>query len=205
VWIYGRMKLRAIILPGNGNCDIASQWYLWVKKKLEAIEIKVIVENMPDADLARKKYWLPWIKKKSKGADKIILIGHSSGAIAVLRYVENNAVEGIVLVAASHTDLGNETEKASGYFNEPWQWNKIKQNVRWIIQFASTDDPYIPIKEARFIHAKIKSEYYEYTNQKHFCLSNTIYFSGSKRMIRNSLRGDIFPQMSWLYGPVFIV
>ena len=45
---------------------------------------------------------------------------------------------------------------------------KIKQNVKWIIQFASTNDPYIPIEEARFIRDKIGSEYYEYTDQGHF-------------------------------------
>lgn len=162
------MKLRVIILPGNGNCDITSQWYLHVKKELERVGMGVVAENMPDADLARKKYWLPWIKKKSEGTDNIILIGHSSGAVAVLRYLENHKILGAVIVAASYTDLGSETEKASGYFDELWQWDKIKKNAGWFIQFASTDDPYIPMKEARFIHKKINSEYYEYTNQGHF-------------------------------------
>ena len=160
--------MRAIILPGNGNCDIASQWYLHVKKELENIGIGVIAENMPDANLARKEYWLPWIKEKSRDADKLVLIGHSSGAVAILRYLENHKVEGAVLVAPCYTDLGIEKEKASHYFDDPWQWDKIKQNAKWFIQFASADDPYIPIEEARFIRDKINSEYHESTDQKHF-------------------------------------
>src|SRR3989344_962172 len=170
--------MRAIILPGNGNCDIASQWYFHVKKELENIGIWVIAENMPDANLARKEYWLPWIEEKSKGEDKLILIGHSSGAVAIMRYLENHKAEGAVLVGACYTDLGDEKEKASHYFDEPWQWKKIKQNTKWIILFASTDDRYIPIEEARFIKDKINPEYHEYTDQGHFSAdtSNKVQF-----------------------------
>ena len=160
--------MRAIILPGNNNCDVTTQWYLHVKKELEKIGIEVVVENMPDADIARKEYWLPWIEEKAKGADKIILIGHSTGTVAILRYLESHHVEGAVLVAAFHTDLGDAKEKKSHYFDSPWQWEKIKQNVKWIIQFASTNDPVIPIEEARFVRDKLNPEYHEFNDQGHF-------------------------------------
>lgn len=47
-------------------------------------------------------------------------------------------------------------------------WLAIKNNQRWIIQFASTDDPYIPIEQPRYIHEKLNTEYYEHTDQGHF-------------------------------------
>jgi len=182
--------MRVIILPGNGNCDIASQWYLNVKKELENLDIEVVAENMPDPDLARKEFWLPWIEDKSKGADKVILIGHSSGAVAIMKYLEDHQVEGAILVGGSHTDLGDEKEKASHYFDDPWQWDKIKKNIAWIIQFASTDDPYIPIEEARFIKDKLGSEYHEYTNKGHFSTdtSNKIEFPELIEAIKNKLK-----------------
>jgi len=182
--------MRAIILPGNGNCDITSQWYLNVKKELEEIGMEVVAENMPDADLARKEYWLPWIEEKSEGADKIILIGHSSGAVAILKYLETHKIEGAVLVGACYTDLGDEKEKASHYFDNPWQWDKIKQNAKWIILFASTDDPFIPIEEARFIKNKINPEYYEYTDQGHFSTdtSNKIEFPELVKAVKKNLK-----------------
>lgn len=49
-------------------------------------------------------------------------MGHSSGAVAALRILETTKVLGVALVAAYHTDLGDETEKESGYFDAPWQW-----------------------------------------------------------------------------------
>jgi len=71
-----------------------------------------------------------------------------------------------VLIAAAYTDLDDETEKISGYFDTPWNWQKIQKNQHWILQFASVDDPYIPIQEARFIHQKLNTDYYEIYRQR---------------------------------------
>ena len=128
----------------------------------------VIAETFPDNDLARKEYWLPFIEKKLKSDPNSILIGHSSGAIAAMRYAEKHRLIGTVLVGAYHSDLGFPKEKASGYFDEPWDWKAIKNNQQWVLQFASTDDPWIPIEEPRFIHEQLGSKYFEYDSMGHF-------------------------------------
>ena len=46
----------------------------------------------------------------------VVLVGHSSGAQASLRYAEQYPVHGVVLVAATYTDLGDAHERASGYY-----------------------------------------------------------------------------------------
>ncbi len=159
--------MRAMIIPGNGNTDISENWFPYAKNALEKLGVKVIAKNMPDPELARKEYWLPFIEQQLAGDSNAILIGHSSGATAILRYLERHKAQGAVLVGAYYTDLGEESERKSGYFNEPWHWEKIKQNAKWIIQFASADDPFIPIQEARYVHAKLNTEYHEYSNQGH--------------------------------------
>ncbi|MBI2583693.1 MAG: alpha/beta hydrolase [Candidatus Aenigmarchaeota archaeon] len=158
-----------MLVPGNQNADVHSEiWYPWIRKQLEDLGLKPIAKNMPDADLARKEYWLPFIEEQLAGDEDSILIGHSSGTVAALRYAENHKLQGIILISAYHTDLGDEHEKASHYFDEPWQWDKIKQNVKWIIQFHSLNDPYIPIEEARYVAEKLNTEYHEYQDQGHF-------------------------------------
>jgi uncharacterized protein len=159
--------MKAIIIPGNGNTDINENWFQYVKIGLENLGIEVIAENMPDPDLARKKYWIPFIKDKLLSEDTI-LIGHSSGAVAILRYLEENKCKLAILVGVYYTDLGDENEKKSGYFNTPWQWNKIKSNAEKIVLFASNDDPYIPISEALFVKDKIEPDYHEYCDEGHF-------------------------------------
>lgn len=143
-------------------------WYPALKQQLEAEGLKVITETMPDNVLAREEYWLPFLKDNLQADENTILIGHSSGAVAAMRYAESNKIYGSVLVAACHTDLGDSNEKISGYYNRPWQWDKIKANQNWIVQFHSTDDRGIPVEEARYVHKMLDSEYIESSNEGHF-------------------------------------
>ncbi len=159
--------MKAIIIPGNGNTDIKENWYQEVKRGLEDLGLEVIAENMPDPELARKEYWIPFIKEKVSNGN-CILIGHSSGAVAILKYLEENKCNLAILVGVSYTDLNDENEKKSGYFNEPWKWERIKNNSKKIIIFSSKDDPYIPISEPLFIKEKVDAEYVEYNDEGHF-------------------------------------
>lgn len=163
--------IKVIIAPGNGGTWPKDNWFPYVKRRLEAAGIPVVVRRFPDPVLARQRFWLPFLAKL--GADRrTVLIGHSSGAVAAMRYAESHQLLGSILVGACHTDLGVESERASGYYGRPWRWDAIRRNQKFIIQFASTDDPFIPIREARFIHRKLATEYYEATDQGHFSSSD---------------------------------
>ena len=161
-------NIKVIFIHGNGNSTPQDNWFTYVKTHLEKLNIAVIARQFPDAMIAREKYWLPFLKNELRADKNTILIGHSSGALAAMRYAENNKILGSVLIGAMHTDLGYENEKLSGYYNRPFNWQAIKDNQQWIVQFASTDDPWIPIKEPRHIHKQLDTEYYEFTNQGHF-------------------------------------
>lgn len=41
---------------------------------------------------------------------------------------------GLVLVSAYTSDLGDRTERASGYFNRPWEWDGINANAGFVEQ-----------------------------------------------------------------------
>lgn len=157
-----------MIIPGNDNTPITSNWYQYVKNELEKLGLEVIAENMPDPKLARKEIWIPFIKEKISAGEDSILIGHSSGAVAILRFLEENKCKLAILVGVYHTDLGDELEKKSGYFDEEWKWDQIKNNAKKIVVFASQDDPYIPIEQPRFIKEKLDAEYHEYKDEGHF-------------------------------------
>lgn len=159
--------VKAIFIPGNGGGTPKDNWFPYLKTELEKIGVKVIAKDFPDNVLAREKYWIPFLHEL--GADEnTILIGHSSGAIAAMRFAEKNKILGSALVGTYYTDLGDENEKKSGYFDRSWNWDAIEKNQKWVIQFSSTNDPWIPIEEARFVHEKLKTEYQEFTDQGHF-------------------------------------
>lgn len=163
--------MKAMIVPGNDNTLITSNWYQYVKDELQKLGFEVIAEKMPDPILARKKIWIPFIKEKILNDPNSILIGHSSGAVALLRYLEENKCKSAILVACYHSDLNNDLERKSGYFDGKWKWNQIKNNAEKIVIFASTDDPFIPISEPRLIQEKLGAEYHEYNDEGHFGLN----------------------------------
>jgi len=180
-------KKKIIITRGNGNSEPNENWFPYVKRELEKIGLEVLNEKFPDPELAREKYWLPFIK--SLGADEnTILIGHSSGAVATMRFAEKNKILGSVLVGACYTDLGDEDERKSGYYNRPWEWEVIKNNQKWIVQFSSIDDPYIPVEEPRYISQRLQTEYHEHTDEGHFGADkNKIAFPEIVTVIKSKL------------------
>lgn len=158
---------KVIIIPGNGGAAPQDNWFPYLQRELEVAGITIANRQFPDPKLARAKYWLPFIE--SLGADEqTVLVGHSSGAIAAMRFAETHKILGSVLVGAYHTDLGLEAERASGYFDAPWNWPAIKRNQRWIVIFASVDDPYIIIEEPRYLAQQLAAEYHEYVDEGHF-------------------------------------
>ena len=163
-------KRRVLIVPGNGCSPISkANWYRWLSDALNATnDFECPLLDFPDSRKARESMWLPFIRDKLQCNRDCILVGHSSGAEAIMRLLETDRVHGVVLVSACHTDLGMESERISGYYSRPWNWHAIASNADWIVQFHSTDDPFIPVDEARFVAAHIASEYIERQERGHF-------------------------------------
>jgi uncharacterized protein len=160
------MKPVVIIAPGNGCNNIRkSNWYGKMHDRLTDNGILCICENFPDPLYARREKWIPFMKslvdKNTKFDDNVILVGHSSGAQATLRYCEQYQVHGAVLVAATYSDLGDSLERNSGYYPQksvpsrleenPYLFSKMKDNCKNWYQFHSDDDPFIPLYEAEAV------------------------------------------------------
>ena len=158
-----------IICPGNGCSDIRnSNWYGEMHEILtEEKSIACICEDFPDPLHARRDRWVPFIRSLAERQEKpedVILVGHSSGAQAALRYAELYPVHACVLVSATYTDLGDAHERASGYYPQksrqndgevtetnPYLFQEMTKKCANWHQFHSNDDPFIPLHEAERI------------------------------------------------------
>jgi len=128
-------------------------------------KIPCICEDFPDPLHARRDRWIPFIRSlaenhSSRDLSNVILVGHSSGAQAALRYSETYSVHGCVLVSATYSDLGDAHERASGYYPaksengeqaNPYRFHEMKKNCKNWFQFHSDNDPFIPLFEAERI------------------------------------------------------
>jgi len=116
-----------ILIHGNGGCTAADIWLPWVERELTRLGLNVVNRTFPDNVRARAAVWLPFIEELGAG-DNTILIGHSSGAVAAMRHAETHRLLGSILVGVCYTDLGDGGEAASGYYRDPWQWERIREN-----------------------------------------------------------------------------
>ena len=151
---------KIVIVPGNGSGDVTrSNWYAWVNKRLNELDgVSSVLRNMPDPITARRSIWLPFMKSELGVDEDTVIIGHSSGACAAVRYAEEHKVAGIVLVGAYTSDLGDSTEAESGYFDDEWRWEEVRRNCGFIVLFGSTDDPFLPWSEQSTVADSLQAE-----------------------------------------------
>ena len=181
-----------IICPGNGCSDIRnSNWYGRLFNELQDRDIGCVCENFPDPLHARRDRWVPHVRslaEKSGCPENIVLVGHSSGAQAALRYAELYPVHACILVSATYSDLGDAHERASGYYPQkqiqqqagddsdkeietnPYDFSKMKINCKTWHQFHSDDDPFIPVHEAQAVQRGLDLDdtFYLLRNRSHF-------------------------------------
>ena len=86
--------MRIAIVPGNGCDDINSaNWYAWLDKRLRdsgKFE-EVACQTMPDPHRARRSVWLPFMLSALGCSNpETIVVGHSSGAVAAMRLMEEH-------------------------------------------------------------------------------------------------------------------
>jgi hypothetical protein len=181
------MKPVVIICPGNGCSDIRnSNWYGQLHQQLVHKGISSVCENFPDPLHARREIWVPHIRslaeKYANGhEDNVVLVGHSSGAQAALRYAELYPVKACILVSATYSDLGDAHERASGYYPQrrrgesseeinPYEFSAMRKNCPIFHQFHSDDDPFIPVHEAEAIRngLGLTNSYYLLPGRSHF-------------------------------------
>ncbi len=75
------MNKKVVFVPGNGGGTTQDNWFPELKCVLEEAGIQVIAEAFPDNDLARAKYWIPFLLNELKVDENTLLVGHSSGAV----------------------------------------------------------------------------------------------------------------------------
>ena len=166
--------MRIIFIHGNGGTNWSSGWAPWLKQELDKLGHDTVFQTFPDSVLARKEYWLPFLHDQLKADKHTLLIGWSSGAVAAMRYAEKYAIWGSILVAPCYTDLGIESEKISGWYDQPWNWARIKANQKQIGLLYSLNDEFIPLVEFQHIKDQLTpNQVVEFENNGHFIKQDT--------------------------------
>jgi len=115
--------LRIVIIPGMGCTPVAHvNWYSWFASEMRNRRgvSECILRDFPDPYQCKESVWAPFVVDEIGLDENTVVVGHSSGAACVMRLLESDQVKkvkGAILVAVAHTDLDEESERRSEYFN----------------------------------------------------------------------------------------
>lgn len=156
---------------GNPNND----WFPWIKKELEDMDLKVIIPVMPDTNNPSCQKWVDHlIKTVKKPYSHSFLVGHSLGCIAILRFletiVEDEKVGGTLLVAGFGHDLNYEgyNNELVSFFDKPILWDKIRKHCNKFVSIHSDNDPWVPIEHSNIFKEKLAAQTHIEHNMSHF-------------------------------------
>lgn len=163
------MKRVVIVHCWSGYPDYC--WYPQTKRELTAAGFEVAVPQMPQTDMPNLSLWLPELRKVAgQPSEDLFLVGHSAGAITIMRYLEalpeNQRVGGIVLVAPFINDLGHPELK--NFFLNPLDFGHIRSHTDNIVLIESDDDPLIPLLHGVILKEKLGSELIIKHKMQHF-------------------------------------
>jgi uncharacterized protein len=169
---------RVVIVPGNGEGCEEANFYPWLASQLSTLGFVVTLSAMPLPNAAPSDVWQSFLLETLNVDSSCILVGHSSGACAVLRLAEKNTYKAVIAVSITDNDLGDRGERESGWYDSPWLWSKMRENTNHLVVFASDDDPFIPVSVQRRVGkflADVEStlpcgnfEYIELKKRSHF-------------------------------------
>lgn len=168
-----------MIIPGNDGTPIKETfWYKSLSESLSQLfpSFDIILKDMPDSKQARETFWLPFITHNISNYQRKYLIGHCSGAQAIMRLLEKNYIDGVFLLCGCINDLGLIEERISGYYPQQidgsireWRWDLMKKNSGFIVHIGAQDDPFIPLEEMREIKDRLdlnEENYIEFQKEK---------------------------------------
>jgi uncharacterized protein len=151
---------KAVIIHGTkGSPD--GNWFKWLAAELESRGFRTIVPRFPTPEGQSLDSWLKRFASIAGELDEnSLVIGHSVGAVFVLRLLERLAkpLRAAVLAAGFTGALGLPEYDAlnATFVEEPFNWEKIRANAKDILCLSGQGDPYVPFEQGKEIADKLQ-------------------------------------------------
>ncbi len=139
-------------------------WFPWLKHELEKGWGRVFVPQLPTPEGQLLSNWLKIVETELNGClpTDTVLIGHSTGAVFVLRMAERTSqpYKAIFSVCPFARDLGlAKFDPLNASFVHPaFDWARVKQGSQKTTCFAGDNDPYVPLACTRDVADKSGAE-----------------------------------------------
>jgi hypothetical protein len=188
-------KHQVIFIRGGEAFDNKKEFYAYLKKRtydpyekrrnwrdwLEwslCEQFDLFAPVMPNKQWADYVAWKIWFEKlfpfikKSKNI-RLILIGHSLGAIFLAKYLSENKfpkkIDQLHLVSPVFDNQGLVGEKVGNFKLTAAKLKNVGPQIKHIFIYHSTDDPLVPFEHSiKYLKHLKKAEFFEFKDRGHF-------------------------------------
>jgi predicted alpha/beta hydrolase family esterase len=143
---------KIIIIHGTMGSP-SGNWFPWLSSQLSSNDTKVIIPKMPTPENQSLSSWFEsYNSKVGMLSSEDIIIGHSLGAVFLLRLLEKSEtkIKAGILVSGftGYLNLADFDKLNSSFIEEQFNWSEIKSKADKIISIHSDKDPYIPMSQS---------------------------------------------------------
>jgi predicted alpha/beta hydrolase family esterase len=149
---------NAIILHGTDGSP-EHNWFPWLKDKLESKGYNVWTPLLPENHTPNRRLYNDFLLSSGWDFTDSIVIGHSSGAISVMNLLMDERcpkVKLAIMVSAWKGGVPLRYEQSNKQFvnlfpPDGFNFELIKQKAHKIEFLHSSNDPYCPLEQAKYL------------------------------------------------------
>lgn len=172
--------MKVILMHGK-DTNPTDKWYPWFKKELQKNNIEVEVPALPSPQNPSLKEWLFELAKLQPNKNTV-LVGHSRGGVAILRYLErlpaNAEIKKVILLGTNSGDakyMARPQETNKGFYTEEgYDFDKIKSHCNDFVVFHSQDDHIVPFNHGEENAKGLNAKFITFTDKRHFGVNEGI-------------------------------
>lgn len=169
------MQKRALLVHGwEGYPE--EGWFPWLKAQLEQRGFLVRVPQLPHAEAPIIGEWLDRLEKDfGEPTEQDILIGHSLGCQAIIRYLAGlqwDKHTAAMICVAGFFELvplpADDQMIFQPWYDEPIDYGTVKKRSGRIIALFSDNDPWVPVENERLFRECLGAQTQILHNRGHF-------------------------------------
>lgn len=166
--------MRVVLIHGK-DTDPSQKWYPWFGKEVEKMGYEFCAPVLPKAADPVIDEWLVEVDK-TEPDEETILVGHSRGGVAILRWLEKlepkKRIKKVILVAANSGRLKDKVISGKSnygfYSAEGYDFEKIKTHCDNFVVLHSRDDKWVPFSAGETNAAGLSAKFLQFDDRGHF-------------------------------------
>jgi predicted alpha/beta hydrolase family esterase len=166
--------MKVVLIHGK-DTDPNQKWYPWFGSEVERRGSQYQAPALPSADNPVIDEWIAEIDKTTPDEDTV-LVGHSRGGVAILRWLERQppqvSVGKVILVATNSGRLQDKSvhkETNHGFYTEAgYDFESIKTHCNTFIVLHSKDDTWVPFSAGEINAAGLSATFLQFEDRGHF-------------------------------------